>query len=159
MNLPCNCPQLNETDWQFRKHIWERQAFYRTSHRLLCHIPIGIAGAIHRGMDAIKTKGYVVEAPYMMLDDETGLFSADMLIALKDVPSADPNVVVWENVTLYSRYYHGPFRGMKQEVRELIHFVMREEKREPNKIYTWVANCPKCWKEQGGPTTVLFGRI
>jgi hypothetical protein len=48
---------------------------------------------------------------------------------------------------------------MKREVEELIRFVRSEEKREPERIYTWVTNCPRCWKEQGGPATVLFARI
>ena len=56
-------------------------------------MPIGIAGAIRKGMDAIKAKGYTIEEPCMMLDDETGLFSADMLIALKETPENDPNLV------------------------------------------------------------------
>jgi hypothetical protein len=150
---------LKEADWQMRKHTWGRRAFYRTSHSLLFHIPIGIAGAIRRGMNAAKAKGYTVEPPHMMLDDETGRFSADMLIALKETPEKDPNVVTWEGATLYSRYYHGPFRGLKHEVQELGRFVETEEQRKPRKIYTWVTNCPRCWKEQGGPTTVLFAQV
>jgi hypothetical protein len=150
---------LNEAEWQLQKHAWGRRSFYRTTHWLLFHMPIGIAGAIRKGMDGAKAKGYTVEAPYMMLDDETGPFSADMLIALKETPENDPNVITWEGATLYSSYYHGPFRGLKQQVEDLTRFVENEEKRKPEKIYTWVTNCPRCWKEQGGPTTVLFARI
>ena len=40
-------------------------------------------------MDAVKAKGYTIEESCMMLDDETGLFSADMLIALQ------PRAVPW----------------------------------------------------------------
>jgi hypothetical protein len=150
---------LNEADWQLQKHAWGKRAFYRTRHGLLFHMPIGIAGAIRKGMDGIKAKGYTVEPPYMMLDDETGLFSADMLIALKETPEGDPNVVTWAPKTLYSRFYHGPFRNMKREVHELIRFVERQENRKPAKLYTWVTNCPRCWKEHGGPTTVLFAAL
>jgi hypothetical protein len=156
MESSCQCPRLNEAEWQHRKHTWERRAFYRTSHGLFLHMPIGIGGAIRRGMDAIKAKGYTVEPPYMMLEDETGLFSADILIALKEMPENDPNVVVWPPATLYSLYYHGEFRGLSQQVRALREFFESEEKRKPRKIYTWTADCPKCWKERGGPTTVLF---
>ena len=122
-------------------------------------MPLGIAGAIQRGMDGAMAKGYTVEPPYMMLDDETGPFTADMLIALKETPENDPNVVNWEGATLYSTYYHGPFRDMKQQVQGLVQFVESQEKLMPKRIYTWVTNCPRCWKEQGGPTTVLFARV
>jgi len=159
MERTCNCPRLNEADWQHRKHNWGRRAFYRTSHLLLFHMPIGIDRAIRKGMDAVKAKGYAIDPPYMMLDDETGPFSADMLIALKDAPQNDPNVVIWEGATLYSSYYHGPFSGMKQQVQDLVHFVENQEKGRSERIYTWVTNCPRCWKEQGGPTTVLLARI
>jgi hypothetical protein len=72
----------------------------------------------------------------MMLYDETGLFSA-----------------------VYSRYYHGPFRCWKREVEALVHFFESQEKRQPAKIYTCVADCPRCWTERAGPTTVLFARV
>jgi hypothetical protein len=156
MEPTCQCPQLSEPEWQHQKHVWGRRAFYRTRHGLFFHMPIGIGSAIRRGMDAIKTKGYTVEPPYMMLDDETGPFSADMLIALREIPENDPNVVVWDPATMYSIFHHGEFRGIKQKVRDLVHFFESAEKHKPRKIYMWVANCPKCWKAQGGPTTVLF---
>lgn len=159
MEPACGCPQLVEAEWQLRKHVWQRRAFYRTRHGLLFHMPVGIAGAIKKGMAAIKDKGYTVEPPYMMLDEETGLFSANMMIALKEIPENDPNVVVWDSATVYSRYYHGPFRGLKREVEELIRFFETQQKRQPAKIYTWVADCPRCWTERGGPTTVLFARV
>jgi hypothetical protein len=97
-------------EWQLQKHVWGRRAFYRTCRRLLFHIPIGTARAIRKGMDGIKAKGYTVEVPYVMLQDETGPFSADMLIALKETPENGPNVVIWEGATLCSRY-HGPFEA------------------------------------------------
>jgi hypothetical protein len=159
MESPCGCPKLNEADWQRQKHVWGRRAFYRTRHWLLFHVPLGIAGAIRKGMEGAKAKGYTLEAPYMMLDDETGPFTADMLIALKETPENDPNVVIWEGATLYSSYYHGPFRDMKRQVQGLIQFAEGQEKRMPERIYSWVTNCPRCWKEQGGPTTVLFARV
>jgi len=122
-------------------------------------MPLGIAGAIRKGMDGAKAKGYTFEPHYMMLDDETGPLSADMLIALNETPENDPNVVVWDGATMYSSYYHGSFRGIKEQVQNLVRYVENAEKRKPKKIYTWVTNCPRCWKEQGGPTTILFARV
>lgn len=156
MESSCQCPRLNEAEWQNQKHAWGRRAFYRVRHGLFLHMPIGIAGAISRGMDAIKAKGYTVEPSYMMLEHETGLFSADLLIALNEIPENDPNVVIWEPTTLYSVYYHGEFRGLKPQVRRLMEFFESAEKRKPEKIFVWYSNCPICWKAHGGPTTVLF---
>lgn len=134
----------------------ERCDFYRVRHGEFLHEPTGIGAAIRRGMDASKAKGYTVKPPYLMLEEETGPFSANVLIAVKEIPENDPNVVVWTPNTLYSIYYQGVFRGTRQQVRNLIEFFESMEKPRPKKIYTWVTNCPKCWKEQGGPTTVLF---
>jgi effector-binding domain-containing protein len=110
-------------------------------------------------MDGIKAKGYSTEPLHIMLDEETGTFSANMLIAIKEIPQNDPNVVIWNNATLYSSYYHGSFRDMKRQVDDLIHFVEDREDHKPARIYTWVTNCPRCWKQQGGPTTVLFAAV
>lgn len=159
MEPSCGCPKVNEAEWQLQKHVWGRRAFYRTRHGLLFHVPIGIGRAISKGMDGIKAKGYTVDPQCLMLDEETGPFSADMLIALKETPENDPSVVVWDNATLYSSYYHGPFSGMKRQVRNLVEFVENREKHKPEKIYTWVTNCPRCWKQHGGPTTVLFAEV
>ncbi len=155
----CGCITLERSEWHLKKQEWPRRAFYRSSHGLFFHIPIGIARAIQRAVEGIKAKGYTFSSPYMMLDDETGFFSADMLLAIDEIPAGDPNIVVWEPSTLYSRYYHGPFSGMAREVRALRDFVEDTDKRKPARIYTWVTNCPKCWKAQGGPTTVLFAKL
>lgn len=56
MEQSCECPKLNEADWQRRKHNWGRRAFYRTSHRLLFHVPIGISGAIRKGIDNLPSR-------------------------------------------------------------------------------------------------------
>jgi hypothetical protein len=155
----CNCPVVNKEEWDLKKHNWGKKAFYRTKHFLCFHIPIGIGGAISRGFEKIKEKGYTVNSPYMMLDDETGFFTANMLIAIEEIPENDPDIVIWDSASLYSKYYHGPFKGLSEEIGKLIEFVDSKEKKKPAKIYTWVTNCPKCWKQHGGPTTVIFARI
>ena len=159
MSKNCGCPELKKEDWELRKHDWNNRAFYRTKHLLFLHMPIGIGKAITKGMDGIKAKGYTVKPPYMMLDDETGRFTANMLIAMEEMPAGDPDVMIWEPTTLYSKYYHGPFKGLKKEIDELMGFVEKTEKKQPTRLYTWVTNCPKCWKEQGGPTTIIFARV
>ena len=159
MEATCECRQVNEAEWQRTKHTWERRTFYRTSHGLLFHIPIGIAGAISKGMAGIKAKGYTLGEPFLMPTGERGLFSADMPIAIQETPENDPNVVTWDRATLYSSYYHGPFRDMKRQADDLVSFVEKGEKRKPGKIYTWVTNCPRCWKRQGGPTTVILAAM
>jgi hypothetical protein len=153
------CPVLDAADWDLKKHVWEQRAFYRTKHFLFCHIPIGIGGAIKKGFERSKRNGYTISPPYMMLDVETGLFTAEMLIAIEEIPKNDPDVVVWEPTTLYSKLYHGPFKNLGREVKLLNDFVEKNESKQPEKLYSWVSNCPKCWKTQGGPTTVLFARI
>lgn len=67
--------------------------------------------------------------------------------------------MVWEAATLYSKYYRGPFKGLKQEISELIAYIQTKEKKEPTRVYTWETNCPKCWEREGGPTTVIFARV
>ena len=159
MENDCCCPILDKNDWDLKKHDWDKRAFYKTKHFLFFHMPIGIGKAIKKGMDGIKEKGYTVKPPYMMLDDETGFFSANMLIAIEEIPKNDPDVEVWGFTTTYSKYYHGPFKGLKKEIIELIDFVENKEKKKPVRIYSWVTNCPKCWEKQGGPTTIMFARV
>lgn len=159
MASDCCCPVLPEDDWDFKKHEWSKRAFYRTKHAVILHMPIGIAKAIQKGMDGIKSKSYTYSEPYLMLDDETGAFSADMLMSIDELPHDDPNVVTWGPSTLYSKYYHGEFKGLKQQIDELVAYVTKAEGKAPVKIYTWVVNCPECWKKQGGPTTIIFARV
>ncbi len=61
--------------------------------------------------------------------------------------------------TTYSKYYHDPFKGLKKKIIELIDFVENKEQKKPVRIYFWVTNCPKCWKKQGGSTTIMFARV
>lgn len=159
MENDCCCPKLNKEDWDLKKHSWDTRAFYKTKHMIFFHMPIGIGKAINKGMNEIKEKGYTFKPPYMMLDDETGVFSANMLIAIEEMPKGDPNIEVWEPATLYSKYYQGQFKGLPKEIHELVNFFENNEKKKPAKIYTWVANCPKCWEKQGGPTTVIFAKV
>jgi len=95
----------------------------------------------------------------MMLDEEIGFFSANMLFAIEEIPKDDPNVVIWQPTTLYSKYYQEPFKGLKKEIFKLANYVRTKEKKEPTQIYTWVTNCPRCWENEGSPTTVIFARI
>ena len=159
MENDCGCPTLNKEDWDLKKHNWDKRAFYKTKHFLLFHVPLNIGKAIRKGTTEIKEIGYTLKQPYMMLDEETGFFSANILIAIEEIPKDDPNVEIWEPATLYSKYYHGPFKGLKKEIVELMDFVEKKEKEKPVKLYTWVTNCPECWEKQGGPTTIIFAKI
>lgn len=159
MKSDCGCPKLDKENWDLKKHSWKRRAFYRTKHGLFFHTPIGVGKAIKKGMAGIEERKYTFKFPYMMLDEETGFFSANMLFAIEEIPKDDPNVVIWEPETLHSKYYHGPFKGLKKEIFELIDYVKTKERQEPTKIYAWVTNCPKCWEKEGGPTTIIFARI
>ena len=154
----CNCPRLERADWELKKHKWNRRAFYRKKHGQVLHMPIGIASAIQKGMQEIKEKGYTITPPYIMLEDETGLFSAEILIAIEEFPEHDESVIVWEPVELYSKFHHGPFRGLKQSISDLNGFVKETEGHSPSRFYTWTSNCPKCWERDGGPTVVVFAR-
>jgi hypothetical protein len=156
---PCNCPVLNKEDWELKRHDWPKRAFYRTSHGQFLHMPIGIGGAIQKGMAGVKAKNYIFNEPYIILDEETGTFSADTLIAIEGLPTNDASVVTWEPTTVYSKYHHGSFKDLKKSIDELNAFVEKNAGKKPSKIYTWTSNCPTCWKSQGGPTVVLFARV
>jgi hypothetical protein len=155
----CNCPTLNKEDWDLKRHDWPKRSFYRTSHGVFFHMPVGIGKAIKKGMDALKAKNYLFKEPYIILDDENGPFSADTLIAIEGMTANDPNVVTWEPVTLYSKYHHGEFKDLKKSIDELTSFVEKSADKKPSKIYTWTSNCPACWKQQGGPIVVLFAKV
>lgn len=154
----CLCPQLERGDWDLKKHEWGRRAFYRKKHHQFMHMPIGISGAIENGMREIEEKGYTVKPPYMMLDDETGFFTAEILIAIEEIPEDDPDVIVWEPSVMYSKFHHGPFRDLKQSIIALNGFVSESEGSKPSRIYMWTSNCPKCWERDGAPTVVLLAK-
>jgi len=159
MEKECGCPKLDKKDWELEKHTWKRRTFYSTKHGLFFHVSIGIRKAIKKGMEEIKEKEYSFRSPYMMLEEEIGFLSANMLFAIEEIPKDDPNVVIWQPATLYSKYYQGPFKGLKEKIFELADYVKTKEKKEPTQIYTWITNCPRCWKEEGSPTTIIFARI
>jgi hypothetical protein len=156
MNSDCGCPQLKQEDWHHRKHDWGRRAFYRSSHYILLHTPIGIKAAIRKAVAGIEAAGYTMDSSFMMLDDETGPFTADMLVAIKELPSYDRNVVIWDPTTLYTGFFHGPVSGIRRQVGELERYVESQVQRKPTRVYTWVSNCPRCWELQGGATTILL---
>lgn len=159
MEDDCGCPRLNEADWDYVKHSWPKRAFLWKKHYLFLHVPVGIGGAMKEAMKSVKEKNYTFKPPYMILGEETGFFTGRILAAIDELPKDDPEVAVWGPCTLYSKFYRGPFKGLKKEIFELIGFVEKKEGKKPAKLYTWVANCPKCWKKDGSPTTVIFAKI
>lgn len=157
MTTECGCPALDPKDWDLKKHVWQEKAFHVTKHGLFFHMPIGIAKAIARGMEAIKSKGYALADPFLMLDAEIGLFSAKMMLALKEVPSDDPNVEVVRDATVYSKYFKGEFKDLNRPVQELMDHVRSQQSRSIQ-MYCWYATCPKCWATKG-KETVIFARV
>ena len=157
MATDCGCPELNPKDWDLKRHDWQERAFYVTKHRQVFHMPLGIERAIATGMDAVKKKRYRPAEPFLMLDAETGLFSAKMMLALAEAPTGDPEIEVIRNATLYSKYFRGEFRDLGQAVRQLVEYV-RSQQQTPKQLYSWYATCPRCW-ETRGKETVLFAQV
>jgi hypothetical protein len=157
MATDCGCPDLDPKDWDLKRHDWQERAFYVTKHRQVLHMPLGIERAIATGMDAIRRKGYRLADPFLMLDAETGLFSAKMMLALGDVPTGDPEVEVIRNATLYSKYFRGEFKDLGQALKLLLEHV-RAQQLAPKQLYSWYATCPKCWATKG-KETVLFAQV
>ncbi len=157
MIKPCGCPILDPNDWELKKHVWQEKAFYVARHKVACHVPIGIEKAYAEAMDGIKAKGYKLPDPCIMVDTETGMFSAKVMIELAQVPSADSHVEVLRDATVLSKYFNGEFKDMAKPVKELVAFA-KAQKGEPKQIYCWYATCPKCWDE-GGKVTVIFAEV
>jgi hypothetical protein len=153
------CPTLDKKDWELKKHIWKNKAFYVTKFFVFLHMPIGISAAIQKGWNELNKKGYKVSSPFIMLQEETSPFTARMLIMLDKVPKKkDSNIEIWRNVTLYSKFYKGGFKGLGSAVTELMDYVAKKIKKQFKCIYTWTANCPECWKTEQ-PVNVIFASI
>jgi len=160
MNMACKqgCPDIRKKNWELKKHTWKKKGFYVKKHGVLFHTPIGIGKAIQQGFEEAKGRGYKMKNPYMMLDEETGLFSARMLLNIEGYKEDDPDVEVWKDAVLYSKYYKGEFKGLGMVIHEFMDYV-KDKDEEIKSMYTWTTNCPECWKEQGGPTVVIFARV
>lgn len=154
----CGCLEFKKEEWDLKTFNWPRKAFYKVPHGQFFHSPIGIGRAINKGMRELKKKGYTFSAPYIMLEEELGIFSGQTLIGIDEFPENDPNVVIWEPTKVYTKYYKGDFRFLGDDVQKLGTFYLENEGKEAEQIYTWTTNCPKCWKIGGGPVVIIVAK-
>lgn len=152
------CTHIKKKDWDFKLHKWKKKQFYISPFFVFLHVPINIGGAIQKGWDAVQEKGYKVESPFIMLQEETGPFTANILINIKGAPKNADRVETWTNAKLYSKYYKGEFKGVSTAFKELGEYVEKKGEKVKN-WYLWTVDCPECWKERGGPTNVIFARV
>gem|GEM_PF-227136 len=151
------CKDIDLGKWHLKKVKWRRKPFYVVRYGTFFHIPLGIGKAMTDGMSAV-TKKYHTAYPELWLSKDTGMFSAKMMFAVDRASTSDPEIEELTG-TFVSRGFQGPYSQIGNFVRVFREQVMQKYGKKPMELYFWYANCPKCAKKQGGPKTVIFGRI
>ncbi len=92
----------------------------------------------------------------MVLSDEKSLFYSNVYISTKRaIPGAHDVKVTG---TFLTRVFEGPYKNMKQWIKEMEEYV-KLEKQELKHMYFYYTTCPNCAKEYGKNYVVLFAEI
>jgi hypothetical protein len=151
------CPNFNPKTWDGKTVTWKNKRFIRDRIRSAFHIPLNFGSVVTRMIERTRAANAGVKAKdYVLLADENSLWGADLYLAIsKDVPAAD-NVKI--SGKFLCKVFEGPFKNMKQWVKEMDEFV-KEKKKETKKMYFFYTTCPKCAKATGKNYVVILAEI
>jgi hypothetical protein len=154
------CPVINDSEWNFKEHVWKDKPFLVRKHAQVFHFPLVDFGKlIPSALEEIKKKGYETDEPILMLDRETGFLGAEMLFGLKEGGKAEGGDIKKISGTFISKAFTGEYKDMSKWIKELSDYMKEKKGKLPVDYYHWYVNCPKCWKKQGGPKTVIFAKV
>lgn len=156
--LECGCIVLNKDEWDNKKFMWDKKYFFIQNHFVFLHFPINISEKIREAMTKIKSKGYTLSKPTMILDKEIGLFTGELMVEINNPSTQAPDIKVLKNKTVYTSFFEGEFKDLISAISILKKYVMTKENKIPVNIYLWYASCPKCWDKRG-KITIIFAEV
>lgn len=151
------CPEVRKEDWEYVQHEWNKY-FLEGNVFQLFRMPLNYGSVLKKLAAAAKARNWDKHGNPLVLTQETGFFSMQMLLELfRPDPKADG--VVFFSGSFISHYYEGPYSGLGKAVQELDDYVTKATGLPPKDYFFWYTTCPKCAKERGNPVTVIFARI
>ncbi len=150
------CPDIPKEKWEEKTVTWRNKPFYKFKVRSLFHFPIRFESSLRSAGKDIKSKGMEFARPVMVIERGSNTFSQEMLMSLDKI-YPDPNVVTLTG-TFMSKMFVGPYKDMKDYIKEMNSFV-EEKGLHAKELLFWYTNCPECAKKQGGPKTVILAKV
>ena len=152
------CPDIDISKWNDKETKWSNKTFYSMPLFLFFHMPLNFKSAIMKGFKQIEEKGYEKSDPMMLLEKENGLFTGELLFAIKTPKKADPKLRKVSG-TFLSKSLKGEYKDAGKLTKELIKAATGKAGIIPKDYYYWYANCPGCAKTQGGAKIIAFARL
>jgi hypothetical protein len=152
----CSCPRIVDSRWQDREHDWNGKSFFSTPIGMFMHVPFRISSDIKAASERIREKGLSYSSPLMILSRDA-LFRGELLVGVDTPAEPDPDVLTFEDTTVFSRIYEGKWRDIASPTRRLVKDLALEG-RKVDAVYYWYITCSICSGERGF-RTVIFARL
>lgn len=149
------CARLNTESWNEKEFIWHDKLFLKDHIREFMHLPLNFGSVISRDHEAIEEAGAYPEDP-LWLTDEVSPWGADIYVAVdREIPGQDIEKL---SGTFLSKVFEGPYRDAGKMMDRMEEYV-RSKQKEPGRIFSYYATCPKCSKIFGENQIVLFAEV
>jgi hypothetical protein len=149
------CAKLDAALWDGRRLEWSEKPFLKDHIRSLLHVPLNFGSVISRDHAAIEETEAYPEEP-IWLSDEVSPWGSDVYVAVdRDVPNAKIERL---SGTFVTKVFEGPYRNVGKWMEEMDRYVS-DQGLQSKKTYFFYATCPKCAKQYGKNTVVLFAQV
>ena len=149
------CARVDRARWDEQEFQWKNKPFLHDHVRSFLHIPLNFGSVISRDLATVEDAEAYPESP-ITLTEEVSLWGAELYVAVdRELPNASMEHM---SGTFLSKVFEGPYRDVGKWSAAMKTYVERQGK-ELDKLLYYYATCPKCAKQFGVNTTVLFARV
>ena len=149
------CARLDADEWNEREFTWDEKPFLKDHVRSFLHVPLNYGQVITRDLAMVEeAEAYPMEP--LTLNDDVSPWSTDVYVAVdRDIPGAN---MVYLSGTFLTKVFEGPYSHAGRWAKEMEAYV-RSKGRDLKKLYFYYATCPKCAKQFGKNSVVVFAQV
>ncbi|MFH0808778.1 MAG: hydrolase [archaeon] len=149
------CPEFNPEKWDNKKITWRGKLFIKDKVFSFFHIPLNFKSVMTQNIERLKEAG-AYDENMIVLSDEKSLFYSNVYLSAKKPIKKALDVKV--SGTFLTKVFEGPYKNMKQWIKEMKEYVETQNKEIKN-LYFYHTTCPSCAKKYGKNYVVIFAEI
>jgi hypothetical protein len=149
------CPEFDPKKWKKKKVTWRGKLFIKDKVFSFFHIPLNFGSVVKKNIKKLEDANATPKAVMILSDEKSPFYSNIYINTKKAIPKAKDVKVTG---TFMTRVFEGPYKNMKQYIKEMEEYV-KLQKKELKQMYFYYPACPKCSKKYGKNYVVLFAEI
>jgi hypothetical protein len=142
----CDCPRLDEDDWDNVESDWGDIQFIRTHARAMFGVPIGFDGLRDQLRSLADAAGATIPDDAMLLLGP-GRFRRPVLLEVENV-DPDAGGVFMPGGVAYSRIMSAPWGEMSKRAKDTKQAARERFGRNPDSLWIWYLTCKDCSSER-----------